>query len=118
MKVNELMEATAEHKFIIMHEDDWDDYDDDDIGSSMLPIYVVSNAELKAFAKEHGFDVSDFKNEDETEAGHALADALENGLGKVVGKGKVSNPDPDLGAEGIKGPRGVTLLFPSLGEDW
>jgi len=97
------------HKFIIVDEGHWDDEDDNGVGYSDLDIYVVSDSELATIKGANDLDNASAK------VHTRLADALRSGkIGKKSGKGRISNPDPDTGSEGVVGPRGVTLIFPEL----
>lgn len=95
------------YKFIVVTEGHWDNPEDN---SSMLDIHEVTEDELR----DHGINHIEELYEDED----LLADfceALEHdNVGKIIGKGRVHNPNPDMGQDGVVGPDGVELLFPPL----
>lgn len=97
----------GKYRFIVVDEGHWDDPETE---SSTLEIHELSEDELQGLGFSHLEEIS----EDEDRL-NDFCDALRNhNIGRVVGTGKISNPRPKLGSEGIIGPDGVELLFPTL----
>lgn len=99
------------YKVAIVSEEHWDEDYDAGGGESMVSAYEVSQGDIDEISDEYGLDgFHDIINDDDFRS--QFIQALEDGsVGNKLPDVKVFSKDPDLGAEGVEGPKGYELVF-------